>query len=216
MALVFHNRHGVRIGLGNSTLTLTARLVCLVRERNRRVPVLAAGGITDGRGLVAAFSLGADGAVLGTRLWASQEALGSVAYKNALVTARSCDDVVRTRVFDTICNSYRQKKWPYPFDSSGTLRNDTTEAWDESIPALEAELEESKIGSGSSYSDADKVSIVDQFNDAEKEELPNAGCVYSGQGVGEIISIDPAYDIIQRIEEEAIQSLSDLRNLYVV
>ena len=215
MILILNYRHGVRRDLGNSTLALTARLVCIVRERKRKIPVLAAGGIADGRGLVAVLSLGADGAVLGTRLWASQEALGSAVYKDALVTAKSCDDVVRTRVFDTICNSYRQTKWPYPFDSSGTLRNLTTEAWDTLIPKLEAELESSDILSSSS-SDADKRNIVDELNHAEKEELPDTGCVYSGQGVGEIISIDPAYNIIQQIEEEAIQSLSNLRNLFDV
>jgi nitronate monooxygenase len=213
---LLHYRHGIRRDLGSGTLSLTNRLVRLSKKRKRRVPVLAAGGIVDGRGLVAALSLGADGAVLGTRLWASQEALGSSAYKIALTTAGSCDDVVRTRVFDTICNSHRQTKWPYPFDSSGTLRNDTTDAWDTSIPELDAELKRtssSKLSSSSSSSNADKKNLVEKLNHAEKEHLPNVGCVYSGQGVGEIISVDPAYDIIQGIEEEAIESLSNLRKI---
>ena len=193
-------------------MSLTARLVRLAQERKRRVPVLAAGGIVDGRGLVAALSLGADGAVLGTRLWASEEALGSSAYKDALASAGSCDDVVRTRAFDVICNSHRQTKWPYPYDSSGTLRNHTTETWDTSIPELEAELQSntlSNIGAG-------KMTIVDEFKNAEKESYPSAGCVYSGQGVGEIVSIDPAYDIVQQIEKDAIESLSHLKNVMPV
>jgi len=197
--------HGIRRDLGNGTLSLTARLVSLVQESERKIPVLAAGGIVDGRGLVAALSLGADGAVLGTRLWASEEALGSTEYKNALMSAESCDDVVRTRVFDTICNSHRQTKWPYPFDSSSTLRNETTEAWDTSIPELEAEL---KSGH--------KNTLVEDFNRAEEENLASVGCVYSGQGVGEITSIDPAYDIIQQIEKDAIVSLSNLRKITTI
>ena len=180
-------------------------MVHLVREQNRKIPVLAAGGIVDGRGLAAALSLGADGAVLGTRLWASQEALGPSSYKDAMASTTSCDDVVRTRVFDTICNSNRPDitKWPYPFDSSGTLRNETTESWDTRIPELEAAL----LGGGGG------LSIVEKLNRAEKEENPSEGCVYCGQGVGEIHSIDPAFDIVQRVEQEAIQSLSNLVNV---
>lgn len=56
----------------------------------------------DGHGLIAALSLGADGVVLGTRLWASIEAKGSSKYKDALVAVTSTDQVVRTRVFDNI------------------------------------------------------------------------------------------------------------------
>ena len=200
---LLHYRHGIRRDLGSGTLSLTNRLVRLSQERERRIPVLAAGGIVDGRGLVAALSLGADGAVLGTRLWASEEALGRSAYKTALTNAGSCDDVVRTVVFDTIFNSHRQTTWPYPFDSSGTLRNNTTDAWDTSIPELEEELE----------LDANRKYLVEKLDHAEKEHLPNEGCVYSGEGVGEIVSVDPAYDIIQRIEKEAIETLSNLRKL---
>lgn len=173
--------------------------------------MLAAGGIVDGRGLLAALSLGADGAVLGTRLWASQEALGPLSYKNALKSAKSCDDVVRTRVFDTISNSDRPIPWPHPFDSSGTLRNDVTEAWDASIPELEAALKSNELFSSSSG--GDKKTLVETLNYAEKEELPNEGIVYCGQGIGEIDSLDPVYDIIQKIEADAIQSLSNLSNL---
>ena len=55
--------------------------------------------------------------------------------------------------------------------------------------------------------------IVNEFKNAEKESIPDVGCVYSGQGVGEIVSIDPAYDIIQQIEKDAIESLSKLHNI---
>ena len=203
-------RHGIRRELGNGTLSLTSRLVHLARERKRKIPVLAAGGIVDGRGLIAALSLGADGAVLGTRLWASQEALGPSSYKDAIASAASCDDVVRTRVFDTICNSNRPDitKWPYPFDSSGTLRNDTTEAWDTRIPELEAAVEADKLEKGGDSG----LSIVEKLNQAEKEEKPSEGCVYCGQGVGEIQSIDPAFDIVHQVEQDAIESLSNLVN----
>jgi len=198
--------HGIRRDLGNSTMSLTSRLVRLAQKREKKIPVLAAGGIVDGRSLLAVLSLGADGAVLGTRLWASQEALGETSYKNALAKTGSCDDVVRTRVFDTINNFYRATKWPYPFDSSGTLRNETTEAWDTSIPALEAELNSKKDS-------PNEATLVKKLNEAEREERANGGCVYCGQGVGEIDSIDRAFDIIQQIESDAIESLSNLNKV---
>ena len=213
--LIFHliisNSHGIRRELGNGTLSLTTRLVRLVQERNLSIPVLAAGGIVDGSGLLAALSLGADGAVLGTRLWVSEEALGPIAYKNAIVKAASCDDVVRTQVFDTICNSYRDTKWPYPFDSSGTLRNTTTEDWDTSIHALETELD--SIFSVTSSSSKGNKNVIDKLNHAEEVQLPDAGCVYSGQGVGEILSIAPAYDIIKLVEINATESYSRLQTV---
>jgi nitronate monooxygenase len=60
--------------------------------------VLAAGGIADARGLVAALSLGADGVVMGTRFLATPEANAHPAYKNKLVAATE-EDTVRTILF---------------------------------------------------------------------------------------------------------------------
>ena len=82
----------------------------LTRELNPATIVLAAGGITDGRGLAAALSLGCDGIVLGTRLWATKEALGDSTGKkrDALLRAEG-DDVVRTRTFDAIQNGERER-----------------------------------------------------------------------------------------------------------
>ena len=98
--------------------------------RPKDIVVLAAGGIVDGRGLAAALSLGCDGAVLGTRLWASQEAMGdeSGAKRDALVKA-DCDDVMRTKVFDILQDVGSSNPWPQPFDSVGALKNETTAKW---------------------------------------------------------------------------------------
>jgi len=174
--------------------------------------VLAAGGIVDGKGLVAALSLGADGVVLGTRLWASKEAKGPSPYKDAIARTKSCDEVVRTRVFDIINNSQRQTKWPYPFDSSGTLRNETTDAWDTSIAQLEAALEADKLLSDEKTT-TKELSIVEKLNHAEENEIPSKGVVYCGQGVGEIHSIDSVSDIMQQMEQDAIESLSNLKRI---
>ena len=58
-----------------STLLFVPALVDALAKRAPDVLVLAAGGIADGRGLAAALILGADGGVIGTRFWATQESL---------------------------------------------------------------------------------------------------------------------------------------------
>src|SRR5581483_3047482 len=64
------------------------------------VPLVAAGGFADGRGLAAALALGADGAVFGTRFLASVEAAAHPAYKQRILTARA-EDTVHTTLFDS-------------------------------------------------------------------------------------------------------------------
>jgi nitronate monooxygenase len=196
--------HGVRRELGTGTLSLTAQLVKFAENRSKKVPVLAAGGISDGRDFLSALSLGADGVVLGTRLWASTEAKGPAAFKEALVAAESADDVVRTRVFDAMWNSYRSTKWPPPYDSSGALRNKLTDVWDEKIAELEKKL-----------GDYTGSSIVEEFKKADATNTVESACVFSGKGVGKIKAIEPAFDIITRVEKEAIDALKNLQSSHI-
>jgi len=62
------------------------------------IPVLSAGGITDGRGIAASFALGAQGAIVGTRFIASPEAMAAASYRKALVEGRE-DSTTRTRCY---------------------------------------------------------------------------------------------------------------------
>ena len=220
--------HGIQRGLGNSTISLTSRLVKIrnekydghdtIEEKKQKVSssdstqsstgkpvVLAAGGISDGSAVASALCVGADGVVIGTRLWATNEALGPQKYKQALVDAKSCDDVVRTRVFDAIYNSYRKLLWPEPYDSSGTLRNTLTETWDN-------EQEYSKLRSLLDEDDSSKKNdLISNFKQANKEEDAAIAQVYSGQGVGEIHSIEPAHDVIEQINKDTISILQGLQ-----
>jgi enoyl-[acyl-carrier protein] reductase II len=63
-----------------------------------KIPVLAAGGIADGRGLVAALALGAQGAVVGTRFIATPEAQAAPQYREAILRSAEAD-TVRTRCY---------------------------------------------------------------------------------------------------------------------
>ena len=76
-------------------MALVPQVVDAVGER---VPVVAAGGIVDGRGLAAALALGADGVWVGTRFIATPEAWGTAGYKERLLQMHE-DDTVVTRAF---------------------------------------------------------------------------------------------------------------------
>jgi len=193
--------HGLRREKGCGTLSLANRLVKLAAEAAHSPIVLAAGGIADGRGVAAALALGCDGAVLGTRLWASKEALNNKLLKNELVAAGSCDNVHRTRVFDQIQNSYSATPWPDPYDSVGALRNNLSEKWDSNAPGLDLELAR------------EESSLASEYKAASEAGDGKIAAVLAGEGVGEIDSIDAAYDIIQRIDKEARDIISSMSNL---
>jgi nitronate monooxygenase len=106
-----------------STMTLVPNVVDLVARERPEVLVLAAGGIADGRGIAAALALGADGALLGTRFWATQEALIHPAAQ-ARVLASTGDETIRTRVYDIV----RKRDWP-PEYTGRLMRNTFIETW---------------------------------------------------------------------------------------
>ncbi|GIF22298.1 nitronate monooxygenase [Actinoplanes tereljensis] len=93
--------HGAR--KGRSTLPFVPVVVDLAGD----VPVLAAGGIADGRGLAAVLALGASGALLGTRFQATTEALVDPVITAAILAGRG-DDTVRSRLLDVA----RRSAWP--------------------------------------------------------------------------------------------------------
>ena len=101
----------------------TIGLVPAVVDAVAPIPVVAAGGIADGRGLAAALSLGAAGISMGTRFTASRESLWDPAMKAAALAAGG-DDTQQTRVFDII----RGAAWPaiYP---GRALRNNFSAEW---------------------------------------------------------------------------------------
>src|SRR5262249_31391349 len=84
-------------GHNKSTLGLST-LVPAIVDVIKPIPVIAAGGIADGRGVGAALALGADAVCVGTRLLASTEAFAHVKYKRRVLAA-SADDIVRTSIF---------------------------------------------------------------------------------------------------------------------
>ncbi|MCD9880762.1 NAD(P)H-dependent flavin oxidoreductase [Streptomyces guryensis] len=109
--------HGARHG--RSTLPFVPVVVDLAAP----VPVLAAGGIADGRGVAAALALGVDGALIGTRFQATAEALVAPATARAIVEGRG-EDTERNRVLDIA----RASRWPARY-SARTLGHPFLDSW---------------------------------------------------------------------------------------
>ena len=196
--------HGCRSALGSGTLSIASRLVSIVRgnEKWKDIPVLAAGGIVDGRGLAAALSLGCDGVVLGTRLWATKEARGREDCKQRLADKDiGPDQVTRTEVFDLLQNSISPNPWPKPYDSNGMIRNEMINEWEGKLSVAKAQLDKDS-------------QIIRDFKAANGGDAQET-FIHSGKGVGDISSIDGAYDIIRRVDEEARTIIQhDLRKLF--
>lgn len=83
-------------GFKNANDVASMVLIPLVAEEVK-VPIVAAGGITDGRSMAAAFALGAEGVLMGTRILSSTESPVHENWKNAIVNAQATDTVFLNR-----------------------------------------------------------------------------------------------------------------------
>jgi nitronate monooxygenase len=155
-----------------STLTLVPAIVDAVRP----IPVLAAGGISDGRGLAASLMLAA-GVVVGTRFWATPEALGSQNAKTLLINATG-DETVRTRVFDIV----RNIDWPEEYSGRAVV-NDFSRRWH----GHEAELARRQQHEAEAYWAAAKAADVSK------------AVVFAGEGLDLIHAIMPAGNVVRDI-----------------
>jgi len=164
--------HGMTV---RSTFTLVPDVVDLAAERSPETLVLAAGGVTDGRGLAAALTLGADGVLVGTRLWASPEALVSPRAHQRAIEA-SGDDTFRTRVYDAV----RRLDWPAEYNERA-LSNSFLDTWHGNEAQLSASLPEA----------------IETFEKAVAAEDFDAVAILIGEGVGLIHDIRPAADIVR-------------------
>jgi nitronate monooxygenase len=174
--------HGMTV---RSTFTLVPDVVDLVAARSPETLVVAAGGVADGRGLAAALALGADGALVGTRLWASAEALVSPrAHERAI--AASGDDTFRTRVYDVV----RQLDWPAQYNARA-LGNRFLDTWHGNEDQLSAALPEA----------------VKTFEKALAAEDFDAAAILVGEAIGLVRDIRPAADIVGDMARDAARIL---------
>ena len=126
--------HGMNALNSRATLTLVPELADWLAAHSPETLLLAAGGIADARTLAAVRVLGAEGALVGSRLWATQESLAPDGAKQQAVQV-SGDGTARSSVFDLL----RRKNWPAPYDFRA-IRNELHRKWegrlDPSSPSL--------------------------------------------------------------------------------
>lgn len=137
------------------------------------LPVVAAGGIANGRGLAAVLAAGAVGGWVGTALLASPETTGADYARSALIEARS-GETVYTSVFDQA----RSQPWPARWGGRA-LANDYTKRWH---------------GAGASREE-----LAAAYDPAD----PGVGVVYAGQAAGLVNASEPAGDIVRRMGLDA-------------
>ena len=124
--------HGMNALNGRSTLTFVPELADWLATHSPQTLLLAAGGVADARTLAAVQMLGADGALVGSRLWATQESLAAQGAKTQAV-ATNGDGTARSPVFDIL----RRKNWPAPYDFRA-IRNTLHRQLEDDISALRA------------------------------------------------------------------------------
>lgn len=178
----------------------TMPLVPAVVDAVSPVPVVAAGGIADGRGLAAALALGAAGAWIGTRFLASHEATIHPRYRELLLQASEDDTVFAEELFDVM--------WPKA--PHRVLRNKTVATWEAAgrPPSGQRPGEGEVIGTSKSVGPIVRYRSYTPGLDAEGDV--EAMSLWAGQSVGLITKRQPAGDIVRQIMDEAKDVLQRL------
>lgn len=198
MALVGNTRNAVRVaesgvdvviaqgydGGGHTGRVGTLALVPAVIDAVE-VPVMAAGGIADGRGLAAALAMGAVGVWMGTRFVASEEADGHANYKQRIVEIDD-EGTIRTRCFSG--------------KPCRVIRNETTEAWE--APELQAKIQRfpQQMGVVGEWLGEDP------YLAGRRQGKTDVGALAAGQSSVLVREVRPAGEIVRSIvrETEAI------------
>jgi nitronate monooxygenase len=178
--------HGANALAGRSTFTLVPEIADHLAAHAPYTLLLAAGGVADGRGLAAAMMLGADGVLIGSRLWATQESLAATGAKTQ-ATQTHGDGTARSEVFDIL----RRKNWPTPYDFRA-IRNDLHRQ-------LESKLADLKTHPDAARADYDAGVQAGDFTRAHATV---------GECVGLIADIPTAREMMDRITEQAQRLLA--------
>lgn len=170
-----------------ATMPLVPQVVDAVGDG---VPVVAAGGIFDGRGLAAALALGADGVWIGTRFIATPEARAVSGYKDRLLETAEDGTVISKGYSGKPMRAIRSTWTQHIEDHPDELRPFPDQ--------MLVSLQEGVLHLG-----GDETTPVD----------PERECYPAGQGVGAITSLMPAGDIVREVVAEAERTLDRLTAL---
>lgn len=173
-------------GQSRGTMTLVPEVADELAKQNNPALLCAAGGIVDGRGLAAALTLGADGAVIGTRFWTANEALVHARIRNAALASNG-DDTIRTKVVDIV----RGYHWPDRY-SCRVLHNRFVKRWHGDETALKDEFKTNSI----------------TWPEAQQNGDPNVIPAFVGEGIGVLDQTAGAAEILESIVDQAAASLN--------
>jgi nitronate monooxygenase len=174
--------HGGR----RATLALVPEVVDVVGD----VPVVAAGGIADGRGIAAALMLGASGVLCGTVFYTATESLAHPNAK-AVAIAASGDDTVKGDLFDRV----RGLDWPSQW-TIRTLRNRFHDNWTGNPDQFGENLADIRRG----------------FVEAQARGDTSIAPVIVGEAIGLVARSEPAGDTVRRLSNEAERLLHSARS----
>lgn len=174
---------------GHTGTVATMPLVPLIVDAvGASIPVVAAGGIFDGRGLAAALALGADGVWIGTRFIATPEARAIPGFKEGIVATKE-DGTVVSRAFSG--------------KTMRVLRNETTDRYEADPSLLQPFPEQLRVSfrEGTFHLGGDENTLG---VDHAREGYP------AGQAVGAIVDLQPAATILHNMVNEATDILQRL------
>ncbi|KAK2834941.1 hypothetical protein FQN49_006760 [Arthroderma sp. PD_2] len=175
--------HGLKKGAGIITLMPEVRDT-LASKGLSDIPLIAAGGISDGRGVAASICLGADGICMGTRFLACSQTAITAGYQNEVLRASDGGrSTVRTTVYDRV-RGYNE--WPEEYDGRGMVNQSYLDAQkgmgdDENRELYEAEKKKGDAGWG----------------------VTGRMTTYAGTGVGLVKGVESAEEIVCKTREEA-------------
>lgn len=178
--------HGATAATARSTMVFVPEAADWLAANAPDVLLLGAGGIADGRGLAALLMLGADGALIGSRLWATREGLAPQVAKE-LAARTDGDGTARSAIFDVL----RRKDWPPQYDFRA-LRNALHREWEGRESELRADPEAARTA-------FDAAAAAGDFTGAN---------VTMGEATGLIGDVPGAAELLQRIGREAEIQLS--------
>jgi NAD(P)H-dependent flavin oxidoreductase YrpB (nitropropane dioxygenase family) len=186
--------------------TALSTLVPAVVDLVGSTPVLASGGIADGRGVAAALALGAQGVSLGTRFVASEEAFIPDAYKRRVIASGADDTEYYADLFD--------RGWPDA--PHRVIRNRTVHDWESAgrPPSGDRPGEGIAIGTetapwGTGEAERYEPFMMTPWFDGDVEDGP----IWAGQSCTLVQDVKPAGDIVRDLVREAEETIGRLAGL---
>lgn len=191
---------GSEAGGSNTSCTATMTLVPAVVDAVAPVPVLAAGGIADGRGIAAALALGADAVWMGTRFIATREANAHAEYKRRILQATDGDTAITT-----VFGGPERLRRPVR-----ALRNHVVERWTGRTPELNCDdttriIGETELGGRRRPMHEFSMLLPTPETRGDFDEM----CLLAGESAALVHDVCPAGDIVLELATELRRTLAE-------